>query len=163
MATDAKALAGPTRPLGSPEIPQFHLAAASGSAGVYVPWLYGAATIHFADRKRKIDEARRVAFRVRLDADTRAVDWDTAEPLSVMPEQLANDVAEAAGYLPLPAGAMQVKVFTRWAKAFDRWLARTQRLAVTAVSDSPPAEPHTIGPKRGGVSVELVAILWELT
>jgi hypothetical protein len=163
VATDAKALAGPTRPLGSPEIPQFHLASVR-AGDIYVPWLYGAARIHFADRKRKIDEARRVAFRVRLAADTRTVDWEAAEPLSVMPEDLQKEAARRGGYLPLPSGAMQVKVFTRWAKAFDRWLARTQRLEVPAAAgDVPAAEPTTIGPKRGGVSVELVAILWELT
>ena len=61
VATDMKtALAGPSRPLGTPDIPQFHLASAGGK-GVYAPRLYGTANIHFADRKRKIDEIRRVS------------------------------------------------------------------------------------------------------
>jgi hypothetical protein len=51
-------------------------------------------------------------------------------------------------------------VFTRWAKAFDRWLARTQRFDV-APRDEGDA-PGSLAPKRGGVSVELVAILWQL-
>ena len=65
-----------------------------------------------------------------------------------------------SNYLPLPAAAMKVQTFTRWAKAFDRWLARTQRLDLPAKTDG---DPVSLGPKRGGVSVELVAIVWELT
>ena len=53
-----------------------------------------------------------------------------------------------------------IAIFTRWAKQFDRWLARTQRIEFTPKGD--PPEPVSLGPKRGGVSVELVAIVWEL-
>jgi hypothetical protein len=157
VATLARSLAGPSRPLGSPEIPQFH-APTSLESGVYTPWLYGAAQVHFAERKRRLDERKRVAFRVQLEPDTRTVDWEQAQPMELLPEQLLTTAPVTAGYLPLPSGAMDTKVFTRWAKKLDRWLARTQRLNVTA-SDG---EPTTIGPKRGGVSVDLVAILWEL-
>jgi hypothetical protein len=161
-------LAGPARPLGDPEIPQFHLPA-TGTSGVFRPHLYGAASIHFADRKRKIDETRRVAFVVPLDVGTRSVDWDTARPVSVTPDQLLQRPPGSASYLPLPAGAMQINTITRWAKSFDRWLARTQRLDVpagtTPPSGTPPdsAQPTALRPKRGGVSVELVAIVWELS
>ena len=153
-------LAGPTRPLGSPDIPQFHLPSGSGP-GVYQPRLYAAASIHFADRKRKIDETRRVAFMVPLELTTRVADWDTAQATPLLPSQLLDRAPKAANYLPLPAGAMEVKTITRWAKSFDRWLARTQRLEVAAAGPDSP-EPSTIGPKRGGVSVEIVAIVWEL-
>ena len=60
-------LAGPTRPLGSPEIPQFFLPGGSG-AGTYSPRLYGAATIHFGNKQRRVDETRQVAFIVPLEA-----------------------------------------------------------------------------------------------
>jgi len=153
-------LAGPSRPLGSPDIPQFFLPAARPK-GVYAPRLYGAARIHFVDRKRKLDETRVVSFVVALDQATRAIDWDTAQLTPVPPDQLLKDAPAAAKYLPLPPGAMEVKIFTRWAKAFDRWLARTQRLDLPVKPEAP--EPASIGPKRGGVSVELVAIAWELT
>ncbi len=155
-------LAGPSRPLGDPDIPQFHLPSAAGS-GVFRPYLYGAARIHFADRKRKIDETRRVAFVLPLEPGARTVDWDTAKPTDVMPDQLLSKPPQAASYLPLPAAAMKVNTITRWAKSFDRWLARTQRLDVPAPAGQEPAEPARIGPKRGGVSVEIVAIVWELT
>jgi hypothetical protein len=153
-------LAGPTRPLGSREIPQFHLPAKAGAGQVYAPWLYGAATIHFHDRRRRIDETRRVAYRVPLLADTRAIDWEVAVPEATPPSQLLEPPVMIAAYQPLPAGAMAIKTFTRWARGFDRWLARTQRLSLPAVEG---VEPERIAPKRGGVSVELVAIVWCLT
>jgi hypothetical protein len=128
-------------------------------SGVYSPWLYGAARIHFVDRKRKLDEKRRVAFRVPLDSETKTVDWDQAEPIALTPEELLVDAPVPAGYQPLPSGAMNTKVFTRWAKTLDRWLARTQRLDV---EPNAPTDSPTLGPKRGGVSVDLVAILWDL-
>src|ERR1051326_4459704 len=116
-------MAGPTRPLGAQEIPQFHLPA-SGAKGVYAPRLYGTAHIQFADRRRRLEQTRRVA-------------------------------------VPLPSAAMTLKGFTRWAKYFDRWLARTQKVEATTQQD--PPETVSIGPKRGGVSVDLVAIVWERT
>ena len=154
------ALAGPTRPLGTPDIPQFHLPSAGGK-GVYAPRLYGMANIHFADRKRKIDEIRRVTVLAPLDPGTKTVDWDAGKPIDLQPDQLSKEPPVRASYLPLPAGAMELKTFTRWAKAFDRWLARTQRKELPPLPDS--TESVLLRPKRGGVSVELVAIVWELT
>jgi hypothetical protein len=158
-------LAGPTRPLGSPDIPQFHLPAGKLSGKlVYTPYLYGAASIQFADKRRGVDEERKVAFLLPLDPAAKTIDWDQAKTTAVAQEQLLPVPVVACEYLPLPAGAMQAKVFTRWAKQFDRWLARTQRVMLQSKAEPPEApEPVEIRPKRGGVSVNLVAIVWELT
>jgi len=153
-------MSGPTRPLGAQEIPQFHLPA-SGSKGVWAPRLYGAAHIQFADRRRRLEETRRVAFLLPLEAGMRTVDWETSQPTTLTPDALLKDAPVAANYLPLPAAAMTLNGFTRWAKYFDRWLARTQRVEATTRQD--PPETVSIGPKRGGVTVDLVAIVWELT
>jgi hypothetical protein len=152
-------LAGPSRPLGVPEIPQFYLPAAG--KGTYTPRVYGAANIQFADRKRGLEEKRRSAFLAPIHTTLKTLDWDAARAIDVTPDQLLKTPPVDAPYGPLPASAMQLNTFTRWAKAFDRWLARTQR--VEFVSKSDPNETVSLGPKRGGVSVELVAIVWELT
>ena len=153
-------LSGPSRPLGSPEIPQFHLPGGGQKTGVYAPRLYGVAQIQFADRRRRLDETRRVAFLLPLDPAVRTPDWDQAKPTSVKAADLVTEPPVQAPYEGLPAGAMQVNTFARWAKQFDRWLARTQRIELATKQD--PPEPVTLGPKRGGVSVDLVAIVWEL-
>jgi hypothetical protein len=152
-------LTGPTRPIGSPDIPQLFLPTTS-KKGTYSPRLYGAATVQFRDRKRKVDQPRFVAFLVPLLAGVRTVDWDAAEPTAVKPAQLLKDAPVDAPFQGLPPGAMKLPTFTRWAKGFDRWLARTQKLDATTKSD--PPETVTLTPTRGGVSVDLVAIVWEL-
>lgn len=116
--------------------------------------------MQFRDRKRKVDQPRFVAFTVPLTPATRTVDWEGAQPCEVKPAELLAQAPVEAEYLPLPAAAMRLASFTRWAKNFDRWLARTQRLDATTKSD--PPEQVSIAPARGGVSVELVAIVWEL-
>jgi hypothetical protein len=156
---DNARLAGPSRPLGSPEIPQFFVP--GGESGVYAPRLYGAAKIQFGGVRRKINETRRVAFLLPCEPETRNPDWDAARPTEVMPEALLDHAPVPAPYLPLPAGARELKTFTRWAKHFDRWLARTQRFVIPEKGEG--GEDVSIGPKRGGVSVELVGIVWELT
>ena len=174
MANNPKIqLAGPTRPLGAPEIPQVFIPTSS-KQGTYSPKLYGAATVQFRDRKRKIDEVRQVAFTVPLVPGVRTVDWEGAQPTDVTPAQLLKEAPVNAPYLPLPPGAMQIKTFTRWAKNFDRWLARTQRFEPPASGAAPAVAPSaaagtgetaevlSLAPKRGGVSVEIVAIAWEL-
>jgi hypothetical protein len=153
--------AGPTRPQGSPDIPQVFLPGEVGGAGVYVPRVYGAARIQFADRRRGFEETRRVAFLAPINPTGRTLDWDAAKPTGVMPDQLLDQPPVDALYLPLSAAAMQIVTFTRWARAFDRWIARTQRVELLTKQD--PPEPVSLGPKRGGVSIELVAIAWELT
>ena len=128
---------------------------------MYAPRLYGAASIHFGDRRRKLDETKRVAFLLPVEVDTRVADWEPAQPTTLMPQDLLKDAPKSGKYLPLPAGAMELKTFTRWAKTFDRWLARTQKLVIAPKTEG--AEEMALGPKRGGVSVELVGIVWELS
>jgi hypothetical protein len=153
------ALTGPSKPSGSPDIPQLFLPTTS-KKGTYSPRLYGAATVQFRDRKRKVDQPRFVAFLVPLAPGMRTVDWEGAQPCDLKPAQLLKEAPVEAPFLPLPPGAMKLPSFTRWAKNFDRWLARTQKLDATTKSD--PPEQVTLAPTRGGVSVELVAIAWEL-
>lgn len=146
-------------------VPQFHLPAAkvSGKA-VYTPYLYGSASIQFADKRRGVDEVRKVAVLLPLDPAAKTIDWDLAKPTAVTQEQLLAAPPVPAEFLPLPPGAMQTKVFARWAKQFDRWLARTQRVMLQSKAEPTEApEPVEIRPKRGGVSVNLVAIAWDLT
>ena len=157
--TSKPVLAGPSRPLGSPEIPQVYLPTTS-KKGTYSPKLYGAATVHFLDRKRKAEQMKAVAFVVPLVPGMRTVDWENAQPCPVAPADLLKAPPVEAPYSPLPNSAMKLAAFTSWAKKFDRWLARTQTLEVTASKE--PLEVWTLSPKRGGVSVEIVAIAWDL-
>ena len=160
MATNTPTpLLGPTKPTGPEDVPQLFLPTIS-KKGTYSPHLYGAATVQFRDRKRKVDQPRFVAFLLPLAPGVRTVDWDAAQPCDIKPADLLKDAPVDAPSLPLPPAATRLTSFTRWAKNFDRWLARTQKLDATTKSD--PPEQVSLAPARGGVSVELVAIVWKL-
>lgn len=117
----------PTRPLSPPEIPQFFMPA-TGSSGVWVPHLYGAADVDFSDAKRGIDERRVVIAAVPLQGAAVVVDWDGSAPSDVAPDRLLTTPPADGSFAPVPAQALQVKSFAKWSKDFDRWLSRTQRL-----------------------------------
>jgi len=120
--------------------------------------VYGSATVQFSERKQGLDETRRVAFLAPIPTVLKTLDWELAVATNIQPEALVAEPAGASSYQPLPGNAMQINTFKRWAKAFDRWLARTQRIEVTTAAE--PAETVMVGPKRGGVKVQLVAIVW---
>lgn len=139
-------------------VPQFYLPA--DGTGTFVPALYGAAHIRFADKKRKFDETRRVRrLLLMADAAARAVDWDVSEDVAIEPDQLVKAPPVQAPHAPLPTAATDAKTFARWVRAFDRWLARTQRVTLPA---EPSGEPVVLRPRRGGLSVDLVAVVWQL-
>jgi len=106
-----------------------------------------------------VDEERKVQVLLPLEPSTKTVDWEQARPSEFTQEQLLKEAPQAGDYQPLPAAAAKTLTFTRWAKQFDRWLSRTQR--VTLMSKADPPEPAEVRPKRGGVNVNLVAIVWE--
>jgi hypothetical protein len=120
--------AGP-RPMLPPEIPQF-FAPSTAQVTTWVPSLYGAAEVTFADAKRRIDETRTVAVAVPLDSSTVVIDWDASAATETLPQQLIAESPQAGAFAPLPPQAHQVKTFAKWAKDFDRWLGRTQRLTL---------------------------------
>ncbi|MEO6223700.1 MAG: DUF87 domain-containing protein [Vicinamibacterales bacterium] len=116
------------RPMLPPEIPQFF--APGAGAGVWIPSLYGAAELTFADSKRRVDETRTVAVALPLDASTVVIDWDSGVATDLSPQHLVADAPSSGSFAPLPAQAQQVKAFAKWAKDLDRWLGRTQRLTL---------------------------------
>lgn len=117
-----------SKPILAAEIPQLYLPRAAGQPGPYQPYLYGSAQLFFGDSKVAVDEARRVSVIVPLEAGSRVIDWDRAEPIDAGPHDLLAQPPVEAPYAPLPAFASNVEKFARLARDFDRWLGRTQRL-----------------------------------
>ncbi len=126
--SDRGPLGPSTRPLSSPDIPQFFLPGPTTPGGVWVPHLYGAADVDFSDIKRAIDERRVVFATVPLQGATAVVDWDASAASEVAPDRLLTTPPTDAPFAPVPPQALQVKSFAKWSKDFDRWLSRTQRL-----------------------------------
>jgi Helicase HerA, central domain len=119
---------GPSRPLVPPEIPQFFMPATGQAEGTWVPHLYGAADVDFADAKRGIDERRAVTVAFPLDNVVPIVTWDRAAACEVPPGDLLAEPSAGGTFAAVPPQALQMKSFARWSKDFDRWVSRTQRL-----------------------------------
>jgi hypothetical protein len=119
------------KPILPPEIPQHFLPVPApvpaGSSITYTPTLYAAATLHFADEKKKIDVSRDVAVVAPLREGAVPVDWAAAAAVTVAPALLEADPAvPQAGFAGLPAPAARVKSYEGWTKEFARWLYQNQ-------------------------------------
>ena len=117
-----------SRPLVPPEIPQFFMPASGQGRGVWVPHLYGAADVDFADARRGIDERRAVTVALALESAVAVINWDEARVCEVPPADLLAEPSGAGAFAAVPTQALQEKSFAKWSKDFDRWLSRTQRL-----------------------------------
>jgi hypothetical protein len=135
LPTRAAASAHEVRPVLPPSVPQHFLPvevppAADGEL-TYVPMLYGAATVHFADEKKRVDLARSVAILAPLREGAVAVDWTAAQPVSVPPAALeVGPAVPRARFAALPASAAKPGSYETWAKEFSRWLYHNEVVTV---------------------------------
>ena len=133
--TISQALPARTRPVLPPEVPEHFLPIRSpmtpDGGFTYVPALYGTATVHFADDKRKIDLSRTVTVVAPLREGAVPVDWAAAEEVNLQPADLESEpAAPHAAFGDLPAAAAKPKSYEAWAKEFARWLYQNQTLTL---------------------------------
>ncbi len=95
-----------------------------GTSLVYEPRLLGAASVHFIDGRRKIDESRELSVLAAISDDPTPIDW--TEPLlcELSPDDLETQAMEGATFTPLPTSANQTKHYKRWEKDFINWVYR---------------------------------------
>lgn len=161
------------RPILASDIPQLYLARAGDDTSAYQPHLYGSAQLFFGDSKFALDEARRVNVIVPLEAGTRVVDWDRAQPIDATPQDLLDQPPVEAPYAPLPSFATSAQKFAKLARDFDRWLGRTQRLELFRHAGlkmtSRPGEPERdflirvrdAVHEKGGAALDKLRRKWE--
>lgn len=119
--------ASSARPLVPPGIPQFFLPP-TGGGRVWVPFLYGAAEVDFADAKIGVDERRAVQVLLPMGQAAVAIDWEAAQTVEAAPRDLLAQPPVEGAFAPLPAQVLQASMLARGQKDFERWLARTERL-----------------------------------
>jgi flagellar hook-basal body complex protein FliE len=121
------------RPVLPPAIEQYFVPLRSplpaGAPAHYVPMLYGAARLGFADPKLGIDEMRDLAFLAPVADTAVAVDWQTAQQTDVPPADLEREPGfPDAFYAPLPPPAAKAVSYEKWLKGFSQWLYQSQQL-----------------------------------
>lgn len=120
-------------PSGVPaEIPQRYLPArgAGISAGIirYRPGVLAAATVNFVVRDTGAATAAKVLRIAAAPDSALAVDWETALPLELVPEELEREGLPGAVYEPLPEAMKKLSSYRGWESDFASWAFRTQTL-----------------------------------
>ena len=118
----------PARPVLPPDVPQFVVPAGPAGERHYVPQLYAAGRIHFADPKLNVDETRDVYVSVPITDEAVPVDWASAETATYSPADLEREADHPAYFEPLPAAATKATSYEKWSRDFKRWLVQTKQL-----------------------------------
>jgi hypothetical protein len=95
----------------------------------YRPTVFGAATVHVADPKLRVDVTRDLAFVTPIVEGPVPVDWELAEVAPVGLRDLRQAPQIPARFAPLPADAVMARNYSLWGKEFANWL--TRRYAIT--------------------------------
>jgi hypothetical protein len=117
------------RPVVGPGVPQF-FAPAGGAAGpVWRPYLYAAATLHFVDRKQKVDLERTVARVAPITDAPVPVDWNDSSRVELLPESLSIEPpTDRAQFEVLPAAAAKASNYKAWARQWNSWVAANETI-----------------------------------
>lgn len=111
-----------------PDVPQYFFPVRTTGDPVYEAFAVGAASIHFTDTKRGIDEVRDLMFAAPITDDAVGCDWDSAELTEDTLADLEKTPEDGAQFAPMPSPAAQPKNYALWSKTFATWVFRTQCL-----------------------------------
>ena len=121
-----------SRPVLSPQVPQAFLpirrAAQSGVR--YQPCLVGLGSVQFVDRKtKKTKHSEDVALSILLD-ERAVVDWDEAEEVDLVREDLDRSPGGEGEYGAVPGDADQAASYRAWKKQFSDHLYSQRALTL---------------------------------
>jgi hypothetical protein len=133
VAASAQAATGdPSAPILPPGIRQHFLplreAVPAGAPILYTPALYAAATLHFVDARRQVDETTTVQRIARLRDGAVTVDWSDAEATDVVAADVDVAPLPGARFARLPTAATAPKQYDTWKRALATSLYATQTL-----------------------------------
>jgi hypothetical protein len=123
------------RPVLPPDVPQYFLPMTGGTptgqeAPVLQPMILGAAQVHFANAKARIDFTKDIMFLAPVTNEPVPVRWDQAKEVRVNISNLTTEAPEGVAYAELPPAASRSKNYGLWQRDFAGWLANTQELQI---------------------------------
>ncbi len=123
-------------PILPPSIDQWFVPFRGDGHPVYEPHLVGAASVHFIDDKRGIDEEREFTFLTPILGDAIGVDWTRAEPHPEPVTDFERQPVDGAAFTDLPPAAGKPAKYAAWQKEFATWLFRTQSIELFRCPDT---------------------------
>jgi hypothetical protein len=97
---------------------------------VYYPRLVAAADIVYSSARYNVEDERVALYTVEMDDGPVDVDWDNAEGLDRVPDDLADAGLPDAGYADLPGCATNVKRYAAWQRDFKRWVRQNETITL---------------------------------
>jgi hypothetical protein len=119
------ALTGGDAPLLPPQIRQFY-APKTAAGSVYRPHVAGAADVSLSSSRYGVEERRQRLYALEVGSGPMAVDWQTAEALSLTLDDVADEPAPGATFAECPPAASNAAHYTLWEKQFRQWLRRNE-------------------------------------
>ncbi|MGH9465186.1 MAG: ATP-binding protein, partial [Thermoanaerobaculia bacterium] len=104
------------------------LPAGAGSAVSYEPNVLGLAKVHYLEKKQGVATAEAVRCLAPIPPDATALDWATAEALTIEPTLYLAAPPAPGAFDELPAAAARGRSYAVWSKSFAEHLYRTRRL-----------------------------------
>jgi len=95
---------------------------------VYMPKLFGIATINFQNSKSKISTSQTNRYMTPITSNPIPVRWETSEPIEIPAEDLDKTPLDNSMFADLPLQATQLPNYTSWNRDFSSWLYSTQKL-----------------------------------
>ncbi len=124
-----KPVAGGTRPILPPEIPQYFLPSAAQDPS-YHSRLFAAASVRFSDKTLDSDYLREVSYLVPIEDGALPVNWEKAYAVDVAPEDLEKTPAEAGTFADLAPAAGNAKNYPKWQKDFVNYVFGCETLTL---------------------------------
>jgi len=95
---------------------------------IYSPMIVGAAQICFSDPKASVNIAEEKMFLAPVSDSPMPVNWEEAKEIEVKISDLESTPTEVDAYTDLPSAVLNAKNYAVWAKDFENWLFRTQKI-----------------------------------
>jgi hypothetical protein len=135
-AASALQAAGPVGSSGKPMLPPevkeyfmpFERDKQSTSSFTLKPMLIGSAQVNFFEPKIKVKFSKEKLFLTPITDNPVPVNWEDSREAKIRTSDLKNAPQGNMVYADLPSAALKAKNYTSWAKDFEDWLSRTQKL-----------------------------------
>ena len=128
---DKSATRMPTTPSLPPEIKAYYLPASGAGQGLtYVPAVGGWVSVHYSNRRYRIDQSEEFAMAAPIESGPISVDWDLALEVGLDPTAIETEPLIGADYADLPAVGKKVKAYDKWLKDLARWVRQKRPLTV---------------------------------
>jgi hypothetical protein len=112
-----------------PSIDQYFVPAGADDV-TYFPRLVAGADLVFSSARHQVESERSILYTVEIEDGPVAVDWDSAEPLSMAIDALGDSGVPGASFSELPGPAASAKQYASWQREFKRWVRQNETVTL---------------------------------